>query len=210
MPSWELLIAFAVAAAIFAYVPGPSMLYTAAQTLARGRRGGLMAVIGIHVGCYVHVLAAVFGLAALMKLVPELYVVLKLAGALFLIWLGIAMFRSPVQPEAQLPLIRTRSPRRAFVDSMVVEILNPKTAVFFLAFLPQFVDPSASMPVWAQLLVLGTLVNLVFSSADVVVVLVAAFAIARLKASSAAQRLVRLVGGTILIGLGVRLAADRT
>lgn len=210
MPSWELLIAFAVATAIFAYMPGPAMLYTAAQTLARGRRGGLMAVIGIHVGCYVHVLAAVFGLAALMKLVPELYVVLKLAGALFLIWLGISMFRAPGAAGPEVPLIPTRSPRRAFVDSMLVEILNPKTAIFFVAFLPQFVDPSAAMPVWAQLLVLGTLVNLVFSSADVVVVLVAAFAIARLKASTAVQRLVRRVGGTILIGLGLRLAADRS
>lgn len=210
MPSWELLIAFAVATAIFAYMPGPAMLYTAAQTLARGRRGGLMAVIGIHVGCYVHVLAAVFGLAALMKLVPELYVVLKLAGALFLIWLGISMFRASGERGPEVPLIPTRSPRRAFVDSMLVEILNPKTAIFFVAFLPQFVDPTAAVPVWAQLLVLGTLVNLVFSSADVVVVLVAAFAIARLKASNAAQRLVRRLGGTILIGLGLRLAADRT
>lgn len=210
MPPIDLLIAFAIATAIFAYMPGPAMLYTAAQTLARGRRGGLMAVIGIHVGCYVHVLAAVFGLAALMKLVPELYVALKFAGALFLIWLGISMLRMPKEEARDRPLIPLKSPRRAFLDSMLVEILNPKTAIFFVAFLPQFVDPSATMPVWLQLLVLGTLVNFAFSSADVVVVLAAAAAMARLRASSLAQRVMPTVGGAILVGLGIRLAADRS
>ncbi len=209
MPSADLLIAFAVATAIFAYMPGPAMLYTAAQTLARGRRGGLMAALGIHIGCYVHVLAAVFGLAALMRLVPELYLGLKIAGALYLVWLGVAMIRG-AKGENPAVVITARSPRRAFVDSMLVEILNPKTAVFFVAFLPQFVDPAAGLAVWAQLLVLGTIVNFAFSSADIVVIVLATAAMARLKANRIAQRFARAVGGTILIGLGARLAVERS
>ncbi|MEJ8574575.1 LysE family translocator [Microbaculum marinum] len=209
MPSADLLVAFALATAIFAYMPGPAMLYTAAQTLARGRRGGLMAALGIHVGCYVHVLGAVLGLAALMRLVPEIYLAIKLAGAAYLVWLGISMIRG-ARGENPAVAISSRSPARAFVDSMLVEILNPKTAIFFVAFLPQFVDPAAALPVWAQLLVLGTIVNLAFSSADIVVILVASAAMVRLKASTMAQRFARAVGGTILIGLGARMAMDRT
>ena len=209
MPSTELLIAFAVATAIFAYMPGPAMLYTAAQTLARGRKGGLMAALGIHVGCYVHVLAAVFGLAAIMRLVPELYVGLKLVGALYLVWLGIAMIRG-ARGENPAVAVSARSPRRAFVDSMLVEILNPKTAIFFVAFLPQFIDPAASLPAWAQLLILGTIVNFAFSSADIVVIVLASAAMVRLKTSGMAQRVARAIGGTILIGLGARLAVERT
>lgn len=209
MPPTDLLIAFALATAIFAYMPGPAMLYTAAQTLARGRRGGLMAALGIHIGCYVHVVAAVLGLAALMKLVPEIYFGLKLAGAIYLVWLGISMIRG-ASSENPGVAVSSRSPARAFVDSMLVEILNPKTAIFFVAFLPQFVDPSAALPVWAQLLILGTLVNFAFSSADIVVILVASAAMIRLKASGLAQRIARGIGGTILIGLGARMALDRT
>jgi len=209
MPSTDLLIAFALATAIFAYMPGPAMLYTAAQTLARGRRGGLMAALGIHIGCYVHVLAAVFGLAALMKLVPEIYAGLKIAGAIYLVWLGIAMIRG-AKSENPAVSVTSRSPKRAFVDSMLVEILNPKTAIFFVAFLPQFIDPAAALPVWAQLLILGTIVNFAFSSADIVVILVASAAMVRLKASGLAQRIARAAGGAILIGLGARMAMDRT
>ena len=208
MPSTELLIAFAAATLIFAYMPGPAMLYAAAQTLAKGRRGGLMAALGIHIGCYVHVLAAVFGLAALMALVPALYTALKVVGALYLVWLGIAMIRGARSENPEVT-ISSRSPRRAFVDSMLVEILNPKTAIFFVAFLPQFIDPAATLPVWAQLLILGTIVNIAFSSADIVVILAAAAAMARLKASRMTQAVLRWVGGTILVGLGAKLALDR-
>ncbi len=208
MPSTELLVAFAAATLIFAYMPGPAMLYAAAQTLAKGRRGGMMAALGIHIGCYIHVIAAVFGLAALMALVPALYTVLKVVGAFYLVWLGIAMIRG-ARGENPEVTISSRSPRRAFVDSMLVEILNPKTAIFFVAFLPQFVDPAAALPVWAQLLILGTIVNIAFSSADIVVILAAAAAMARLKASRMTQAALRWIGGTVLIGLGAKLALDR-
>ncbi len=209
MPSWDLLLGFAVATAIFAYMPGPALLYTAAQTLARGRRAGLLAMLGIHVGGYAHVLAAALGLAAVFKLVPDLYVAVKLIGAAYLIWLGIGLLRSR-PPEAELPRLAAKSARRSFAESVLVEVLNPKVAVFYLAFLPQFVDPAAVLPIWAQFLILGTLVNLAFSSADLVAVFLTSALVARLKASRRAQLWARRIGGTILIGLGVRLAADRS
>jgi threonine/homoserine/homoserine lactone efflux protein len=212
MPSWDLLLGFAVATAIFAYMPGPALLYTTARTLAGGRRSGLMAMLGIHLGGYVHVAAAVLGLAALFRLVPDLYLATKLAGAAYLVWLGIGMLRSRSPggasggPSAAAP---ARGPKRSFLDSVVVEVLNPKAAVFYLAFLPQFVDPAAALPVWSQFLLLGLVVNLVFSSADLVAVLLTSALAARLRAGGAAQAWARRIGGTILVGLGVRLAAER-
>jgi len=209
MPSIELLLAFAAATAVFAYFPGPALLYTAAQTIARGRNAGLMAALGIHLGCYAHVLAATFGLSAVFRHVPELYVVLKIAGALYLVWLGIEMFRS--LPSAKNPgAVAPKSARRAFAESIAVELLNPKVAIFFVAFLPQFVDPAASFPVWLQFLILGTIVNFAFSSADVVTVFAAATVIRKLTGNGIGRKLVRYGGGSVLIGLGARLALDRT
>ena len=215
MPSIDLLAAFFVATAVFAYMPGPAMLYATAQTLARGRRAGWMAALGIHLGGYAHVVAAALGLAVLFEAVPVLYTVVKFAGAGYLIWLGITLLRSPANPETSVAEIKSRSPGltfwgRAFWESVAVEILNPKTAIFYLAFLPQFTDLSAALPIWAQLLVLGTIVNVMFSSADVACVLLSDKAMAVLKGSPSANRLAKRVGGGILIALGVNLAATRT
>ncbi|CAM5369706.1 Homoserine/homoserine lactone efflux protein [Mycolicibacterium aubagnense] len=211
MPSTELLIAFFITTSVFAYIPGPAMLYATAQTIARGRWSGFMAAAGIHLGCTVHVVAAAAGLSVLFHAVPVLYLLVKLAGAAYLVWLGISMFRAKsdggeINPHA----IGTKSGRRAFVESITVEVLNPKTALFFLAFLPQFIDPSASFPVWVQFLVLGSLANLIFSSADIVCVLLAGVIVTRLKRSSGAQRLMRRAGGALLVGLGAHLALQRT
>ena len=209
MLSWELLLGFAVATAIFAYVPGPAVLYTAAQTLARGRRAGLLAMLGIHIGGYAHVLAAALGLAVVFELVPDLYLAVKFAGAAYLIWLGIGLLRSrPL--DADLPHLASKSARRSVFESILVEVLNPKVAIFYLAFLPQFVDPAALLPIWTQFLILGVIVNFAFSSADLVAVFLTSTLVARLKSSQRAQLWARRIGGTILIGLGLRLAADRS
>jgi len=208
MPSSDLMMAFAAATLVFAYMPGPAMLYAAAQTMARGRRGGLMASLGIHCGGYVHVLGAVFGLAALFELVPPLYLAVKLGGALYLIWLGVLLALQKDRCESA-PQVGPASTRIAFIESIIVEILNPKAAIFFLAFLPQFVDPAAAFPVWLQFLVLGTIVNLAFSSADIVTVLLAARTMRLLRGSQRVQRLIRWCGGAILIGLGFRLATAK-
>jgi threonine/homoserine/homoserine lactone efflux protein len=209
MPATEILLAFLAATAVFAYMPGPAMLYAAAQTVARGRRAGLMASLGIHLGGYAHVVAAAAGLSVLFHAVPVLYTLVKLAGAAYLVWLGIRLIVQAGQPSAAMPRVEAKPRRPAFLESIAVEVLNPKTALFFLAFLPQFTDPSAWLPIWTQLLLLGTIVNLMFSSADLICVLLAGTAIERLRRSSRAQRIARRTGGAILIGLGANLALHR-
>ncbi|MEZ5934971.1 MAG: LysE family translocator [Alphaproteobacteria bacterium] len=209
MPGLDLLIPFAVATALFAYFPGPALLYTAAQTLARGRRAGFMAAFGIHLGCYVHVIAAAFGLSAVLHYVPTLYVILKLAGAAYLIWLGIAMWRQQQAAASGVDLAAEKSTARALIESLIVEILNPKVALFFLAFLPQFVDPGAAFPVSLQFLILGVIVNVAFSSADILTVLLADRLVGFLRQSGRGTRIAKRIGGGALMALGVKLALSR-
>ncbi|CAN7324679.1 LysE family translocator [Bosea sp. LjRoot237] len=208
MASWETLLAFATLTLLVAYFPGPALLYTAAQTIAHGKRAGLMAMLGIHLGCYVHVFAAAFGLSAVFKHVPELYVAVKLAGALYLVWLGIGMIRSRLG-GGEMVVAPAKTVRRALIDSFIVEVLNPKVALFFIALMPQFVDPAASLPVWAQFLILGTIVNFAFSSADLVTVFGASLVMRMMKASRAGFALGRWLGGSLMIGLGLKLATDK-
>jgi threonine/homoserine/homoserine lactone efflux protein len=208
MPGLDLLIPFALATAVFAYFPGPALLYTAAQTLAGGRRAGFMAALGIHLGCYLHVLAAALGLSAVLQYVPELYLALKIAGAADLVWRGISMLRQKAPPAAALAR-PAKTTRRALIDSMIVEILNPKVALFFIAFLPQFVDPAAALPIGVQFLVLGLIVNLAFSSADIVTVFLTDRVVRSVKSSSLGSSLARAGAGLVLIGLGVRMALVR-
>lgn len=208
MPGPDFLLAFALATLLFAYMPGPALLYTAAQTMARGRGAGLRAAFGIHMGCYVHVFAAVLGLSAVFRYVPEAYVAIKILGAIYLIWLGYCMIRGGRKPLDGTD-VKMKSRRAAFIESFIVELLNPKVALFFIAFLPQFVDPSASLPIWLQSLILGVIVNLTFSSADILTVFLTSAIVGRLKRSSKALTLARWCGGGILIGLGAKLAVDR-
>jgi threonine/homoserine/homoserine lactone efflux protein len=154
------------------------------------------------------VAAAAAGLSAVFAHVPAAYLALKLAGALYLIWLGIGIMRGRLDPEA-LPHLHEKSLRRAFLESVLVELLNPKAALFYLAFLPQFVDPAAALPIWAQFLVLGVIVNTAFSLADVATILMTSAVLARLRRSARAQKAARVLGGSVLVGLGAHLAASR-
>jgi threonine/homoserine/homoserine lactone efflux protein len=208
MASWETLLAFATLTLVVAYFPGPALLYTAAQTIANGRRAGFMAMLGIHLGCYIHVFAAAFGLSAVFKHVPELYFAVKMGGAAYLVWLGIGMIRSRLV-AADVPVAEPKTVRRALIDSFIVEVLNPKVALFFIALLPQFVDPAASLPVWAQFLILGTVVNFAFSSADLITVLGASAVVRTMKATKAGFAFGRWLGGSLMIGLGLKLATDK-
>ena len=210
MSSPELFATFLITTAIFAYIPGPAMLYAAAQTMARGRWSGFMATLGIHLGCYVHVVAAAAGLSVLFHAVPALYLAVKLAGAAYLVWLGLTLMRARTDDGEAPAGFAPKSGKRAFFESITVEVLNPKTALFFLAFLPQFIDPAAGQPVWLQFLLLGTIVNCIFSSADIVCVLLASAVMKRLQRSGRAQRLLQRAGGTVLVGLGAHLALQRS
>ncbi|WP_420832218.1 LysE family translocator [Rhizobium cauense] len=201
LPSLELWIPFAIATVAFACVPGPAILYMTAQTLAHGRKAGLMSALGVHIGCYVHIMAAAVGLASLINHAPMAYTAMKFVGASYLVWLGVRMFLgwSNGGDEADRPA------SASLRDSIIVEVLNPKTVLFFLTFLPQFVDPSAVMPLWAQFLILGIFVNLVFSLADVASVGIASLALVRLKGGYTGSIVPRTCG-SILIGLGLTLA----
>lgn len=209
MPALELLIPFFTATAIFACVPGPAMFYAAAQTIARGRRAGWLSAIGFHIGGYAHILAAAGGLAVLLEAVPVLYVIVKLAGACYLVWLGLKLLASPAAVASASVERPSTTQRRALWDSIAVEVLNPKTAMFYLAFLPQFTDVSAAMPAWGQVIVLGAIVNVMFSATDIVCVLLSARVTTLLAASRAAARMARWIGGGILVSLGVNLAVSR-
>jgi threonine/homoserine/homoserine lactone efflux protein len=178
--------------------------------MARGRSSGLMASLGIHLGGYAHIAAAAAGLSVLFHAVPVLYLAVKFAGAAYLIWLGIALFRAKAEGDVALSGFEPKSGRRAFFESVTVEVLNPKTAIFFLAFLPQFIDPSAAFPIWLQFVLLGMIVNSMFSFADVVCVLMAGAVVARLRRSSRMQRMMRRAGGAMIAGLGVHLALQRS
>jgi len=143
---------FGLAALALLLIPGPSVLYIVFQSAEQGRRVGLASVAGIHLGTLVHVAAASAGLSALIVASSLAFSVVKYAGAAYLVYLGI---RKLLERDAEMPAERRREPlRRALVRGMVVNVLNPKTALFFLAFLPQFVDPDRG-GVWSQALVLG-------------------------------------------------------
>jgi threonine/homoserine/homoserine lactone efflux protein len=143
---------FALAALALLLIPGPSVLFIVVQSAEHGRRVGLASVAGVHLGSLVHVAAASAGLSAVIVASSLAFSVVKYAGAAYLVYLGI---RKLLERDVEARVERRREPlRRAFVRGTVVNALNPKTALFFLAFLPQFVDPERG-GVWSQALVLG-------------------------------------------------------
>ncbi|MDH3308141.1 MAG: LysE family translocator [Acidimicrobiia bacterium] len=153
MPEIPTLLLFSAAATVLFIVPGPAVLYILARSLGQGRRAGLVSVAGIHAASLVHITAALAGLSALVASSATTFTVIKLAGAGYLIYLGVQTVRRG-EPVRTGPDVRPRSYRRIFRDGFVVNLLNPKTAVFFVAFVPQFVDPGRGSAT-AQLLVLG-------------------------------------------------------
>ena len=205
MPSIERLIPFFIAAAIFAFIPGPAILYTAAQTMSKGKRGGAFAAFGIHIGGLVHIAAAAAGLSAIFTHAPMAYTALKVCGAVYLVWLGIGMIRGKLD-ATELPHVKSSLSKKVFFDSMMVEILNPKVIIFYIAFLPQFVDPSADYPLWLQFVILGVIDNILFTLVDVGVIFLTSAVIGGLKKSQKTQKIMRWVSGSALMGLGVNLA----
>jgi threonine/homoserine/homoserine lactone efflux protein len=204
MPAPDHLAAFAVAVLVIAAVPGPAMLYITAQTLANGRQVALQAVLGVHLGCYLHVLAAAIGLSAVIQQAPALYDILRIAGIAYLVWLGVGLVCRQRADSGDAPSEAT-VPRRVFRDSVIVEVLNPKTALFFIAFLPQFVDATAALPLWLQVLALGTVMNLVVSAVELGIALLASNVVGALRGQPRPW-LARRLCGSALIGLGVVLA----
>ena len=152
MPSTHAFAVFVPAALVLLAIPGPAVLYIVATSVEGGRRNGLLSVAGVHLGSLVHVAAACAGLSALIVSSAIAFSTVKYAGAAYLILVGIRKWLERDEP-AELPARPPRSGRRVFTQGVVVNVLNPKTALFFLAFLPQFVDRDRT--VWTQIAVLG-------------------------------------------------------
>jgi threonine/homoserine/homoserine lactone efflux protein len=157
-----------------------------------------------------HVIAAAAGLSVVFHAVPALYAAVKLIGAAYLISLGVSMIRAKASGVDGAPVAARKTGKRSLFDGVTVEMLNPKTAMFFLAFLPQFTDPAASLPVWVQFMILGSIVALMFALADGVAVLLASSVVTRLSRANRVQRAVERVGGGILMVLGLRLALQKS
>jgi threonine/homoserine/homoserine lactone efflux protein len=196
---------FLAAASIIALSPGPGILYVAARTLAGGRREGFASSLGTAIGGLFHVAAGAVGVSALVMASAEAFTLLKWAGAFYLVGLGLKTMRDARLDR--LPAAAAVGIRRAFRDGIVVEALNPKTAAFFLAFLPQFVDPSGA--VWLQFLGLGLVSVMLNTAVDLVVVVLASRA--RDLASGRPTLLARLRtgAGLLIAGLGVGLLLSR-
>lgn len=185
------------------------MLYAAAQTIVLGRRAGWCSALGFHLAGFLHIAAAAFGVSALLQVVPQLFVAMKLAGAIYLIWLGVKYLRghspsaSPDEPIARRPAWK------ALRDGIVVEVLNPKSVLFYFAFLPQFIDASAAWPVWAQIVILGMIVNMMFSLTDAFLIELSHALVNVLKAAPRVVMLLQRIGGGVLIAIGANLAFAR-
>lgn len=206
----ELWAAFLLAVISYAIIPGPGTVYIAAQAVTREPGAALWGALGLHVGGYAIVFGSAAGLTVLFSAVPVIYEGLKLLGAAYIVWLGIRMIHrgSTVDKEEQREPIGKRHPV-TFSQGVLVEILNPTTVAFYVAFLPQFIAPGGDLPVWGQFLVLGVLVNLIFSLGDVLTILVAMELRATASSSDVLKRVSGWIGGTVLVAMGVRLAADR-
>ncbi|HEU0337099.1 MAG TPA: LysE family translocator [Gaiellaceae bacterium] len=197
---------FLGAALALLVVPGPAVLYIVARSVHQGRRAGLASVLGIHVGTLVHVLAATVGLSALLASSATAFTVVKLLGAAYLVYLGIRTLagRGDRGVEAS-PSGPTRGRRRDFAEGIVVNVLNPKTALFFVAFLPQFVDPDAGAAT-LQILVLGLTFMLLGLVTDSLWALAAGTAGDWLRGHRGFLRAQRWVSGSIYLGLGALTA----
>lgn len=205
MPSLATLALFSLAAVALAVVPGPAVTYIVTQSVDKGRRAGLVSALGVATGGLVHVAAATIGLSALIASSATAFTVVKLVGAAYLILVGIRRIRSREDEEDQADTPPAPLPK-LYVQGVVVNVLNPKTALFFLAFLPQFVDPGRGS-VALQIGVLGFLFVLIALCSDTLYALTADALATRMRRSGAAARLRRWVSGGIFIALGISAAA---
>jgi threonine/homoserine/homoserine lactone efflux protein len=197
---------FLPAAIIIAAIPGPGIFYVTARTLSGGRQAGIASTFGTALGGLVHVIAGSLGVSAIILASAQLFTGLKLLGALYLIWLGIRTFREAghASPVEAAPA----GTRRAFREGVVVEALNPKTAAFFLAFIPQFLDPAAAHPA-LQFLALGLISVALNTIADIIVVVLASTARAHLVRKPRFVQRLKQGSGLFIAGLGIWLALAR-
>jgi threonine/homoserine/homoserine lactone efflux protein len=208
MPDLATMALFTVAAVTLLVIPGPSVLYIVTRSVDQGRAAGLASVGGIHAGTLVHVAAAAFGLSALLVSSATAYNAVRWVGAAYLVWLGARRLLArdeELAGAAGVPGVDRHGLGRVFAQGIVVNVLNPKTALFFFAFLPQFVDPSrGSVPF--QVLVFGVAFVVLGLLSDGAYAVLAATGAGWLRRRPGVARTSRLVSGGVLISLGVTTA----
>jgi threonine/homoserine/homoserine lactone efflux protein len=206
MPTMHSLTLFLAAGLVLNLTPGPDMLYVAARGANEGRSAGVVSALGIGVGTLVHVTLVAGGLAALLAAVPVAHFVLRIAGAAYLVYLGVRALRGGPHTSRSQP---APAPLGAiFRQGVITNVLNPKVALFFLAFLPQFVDPSRGNPA-LQVVALGLLFDVSGTLVNLAVALASSRVADRLRRTDApggAGRVIQRVTGGLFIALGARLA----
>jgi threonine/homoserine/homoserine lactone efflux protein len=207
MPASANLLVFMAATLALNLTPGPDMLYVVARSTAEGRRAGIVSSLGIAAGSLVHMTLVAAGLSSLLLAVPYAYDAVRLLGAAYLVYLGIRALAGAGAPD-QGVCIQPAGPWAVFRQGMVTNVLNPKVALFFLAFLPQFVDRGQGH-VAAQLVFLGLLFNLSGTTVNVAVALLASRAGRWSRSRAGASPWVRRLPGAVFVGLGLRLALLR-
>lgn len=198
---------FTVSTILALVTPGPDMLFVLGCGMRGGARAGLLATVGVITGDAMYVAAAAAGLAALLTAFPVVFTVLRIAGAAYLIYLGIQMIRNRKNSQAGEPVTGRMSGRRAFLNGVVSSMANPQTFAFMVAFLPQFIDPTAG-PVWLQFAILGGVLIVLEFLADGTVGILAGRIGGWLRARDAVRRRMDVATGSVFIGLGVTLAAE--
>jgi threonine/homoserine/homoserine lactone efflux protein len=212
MPSGSTFVLFAAASLALLVIPGPAVLYIVTRSLEQGRRVGLASVLGVHVGTVAHVLAAAAGLSAILVSSAAAFTTVKYAGAAYLIVLGLRRLLGRGSSGKARAVVTPGSPARAFRQGVVVNVLNPKTALFFLAFLPPFLDPKRG-PLFVQVVLLGlTFIGLGLLS-DGAYALLASYLGGRWRRRSSSPALFGGLGerlsGLVYVGLGVLAAVTR-
>ncbi|MBB3012004.1 LysE family translocator [Cupriavidus alkaliphilus] len=207
LPPWPLLTAFVVASLALAITPGPAVVYIVTRTLAQGRQAGLASIGAVALGNLGNAIGASLGLAVLFSVSALAFTVVKYAGAAYLIWLGLRALRGAGTSAAGgVPEESPRSLRQVVRDGFVVALLNPKTAIFFAAFLPQFMNPEGSA--LAQSLALGVAFVLIAATTDACYVMAAAAVMPALRRAGRARAMGRYLTGAAFIGLGIFTAAS--
>ena len=203
MPEKAAFLTFLVAALALNLAPGPDMLYVIGRSVGQGRKAGIVSSLGVFVGCWVHILAAAFGIAALLRSSPVAFNVVRYAGAAYLIYLGIRMLAQKTDLTSQQ--LKTESLGAIFRQGAITNVLNPKVAIFFLAFLPQFIDASRGS-VALQIVVLGLIFNVGGTLVNLAVAYAGGTLGELLRRNQSIARLQRRFTGLIFVGLGLRLA----
>ena len=204
------LLLFVAAVAVLNATPGVDLLLAVSRTLQAGPRAGVAAALGINAGCIVHALAAAFGLAAVLAVSSAAFSLLKWAGAAYLLWLAVGMLRQAWRAPGAAPAAAPAPPRSLWADfrvGVLTNLLNPKVALFFLAFLPQFIPPGAAHKT-AAFLALGAWF-IVQSTVFLLGVVAVAARLRQLPASPLAARWLNAVGGLLFAGLALRLVTSK-